>query len=453
MKKILVPTASLLAVFSASLLVASCGDDSKDEAAATPTPAPSGAEATILELAAKTPSLSTLANLVVLCKLDGALKESGDKTVFAPSNDAFAKAFPTAPTKCTDDVKTTLLSHVIGKKIAAKDIAEKEAEVASLAGPVFAKKSGSSVLINGNAKVTTADVMASNGVVHIIDKVLTPDSLGTVVDIAAKRAAFTSLVSLVTACDLADTLADKAKTYTVFAPTNDAFKVVFPTLPKTCAASTKTTLLNHVIGSKILAKDIVAAETEVASLGGPVFAKKASSKVLIDGAAEVVAADVTSANGVVHVINKVLKPDSLGTVVDALAKRSDFSSLVSTAVTADVAGALTTAPSITVFAPTNAAFAAISSVTAGLSATQLADVLKNHVIAEKILAADVIANAPINAKATLRTGTTLDIAVSSAPVTVSVKVTGSSNTASTVTATDIVTSNGVIHTVSSVILP
>ena len=148
-------------------------------AAPAATAAPAQKEAaspTIATLAAKTPQLSTLLSLVKKAGLADELSAPGALTVFAPTNAAFKKVPKTtlnALAKNPAALKRVLLYHVVaGKVTAAKVVKLKSAK--TLAGPsVRIRVSGMTVRIN-NARVTTADVKASNGVVHVIDRVLIP---------------------------------------------------------------------------------------------------------------------------------------------------------------------------------------------------------------------------------------------------------------------------------------
>ena len=144
--------------------------------AATAAPAQKQASPTIATLAAKTPQLSTLLSLVKKAGLADELSGPGALTVFAPTNAAFAKvpkATLNSLAKNPAALKRVLLYHVVaGKVTAAKVVKLKSAK--TLAGPsVRIRLTGMTVRIN-NARVTTADVNASNGVVHVIDRVLIP---------------------------------------------------------------------------------------------------------------------------------------------------------------------------------------------------------------------------------------------------------------------------------------
>ena len=144
--------------------------------AASAAPAKTDASPTIATLAGKTPQLSTLLSLVKKAGLADELSAPGALTVFAPTNAAFAKV-PKATlntlAKNPAQLKRVLLYHVVsGKVAAAKVVKLKSAK--TLAGPsVRIRVTGKTVRVN-NARVTAADVKASNGIVHVIDRVLIP---------------------------------------------------------------------------------------------------------------------------------------------------------------------------------------------------------------------------------------------------------------------------------------
>ncbi len=131
----------------------------------------------IVELAAATPDLSTLVTAVQAAGLVDALSVPGKITVFAPTNAAFA-ALPagTLDSLLADkDALTEVLTyHVSGSYYPASTLLGQRGRVPTLQGGFIRVNATDGVVLNHTANVTTPDVMASNGVVHIIDSVLLP---------------------------------------------------------------------------------------------------------------------------------------------------------------------------------------------------------------------------------------------------------------------------------------
>lgn len=140
-------------------------------AACASTPAP----ATIADTAARTPQLSTLAKLIADAGLTDTLRGAGPFTVFAPTDEAF-KAVPAATmAKLAQDkemLRAVLSYHVLPAKVAAAEVKNGPAKTVQ-GGDVALSRAGSFVTVE-DAVVTQADVASSNGVVHLIDRVLMP---------------------------------------------------------------------------------------------------------------------------------------------------------------------------------------------------------------------------------------------------------------------------------------
>ncbi len=164
------------------------------------------------------------------------------------------------------------------------------------------------VSINKNTKVTTADIAAKNGVIHVVDKVILPPS---VVNIALDNDNFTILVQAVVKAGLVDALSG-AGPFTVFAPTNDTFNTLFAQLGISGIDDLKAEQLipilsYHVVSGNVLSTGL--SNGEVGTLNeGKKLTVNLNGGVKINDS-DVVAADIQGSNGVVHVINKVLIPE------------------------------------------------------------------------------------------------------------------------------------------------
>jgi transforming growth factor-beta-induced protein len=164
------------------------------------------------------------------------------------------------------------------------------------------------VYLNGGAMVTTPDVEADNGVIHIIDKVITPP---TVVDIAIANPSFSILVEAVVKAELVETLSS-AGPFTVFAPTNAAFEALFEALEVNGIADlTKEQLVPiltyHVVSGNVLAANVTTGSVPTVNEGNSIDIVVGDG-VTIDGESNVIATDVHGSNGVIYVIDKVLIP-------------------------------------------------------------------------------------------------------------------------------------------------
>jgi len=277
-----------------------------------------------------------------------------------------------------------------------------------------------------------------------------------IVETAQADSRFSILVEAVVAADLAGTLSGPGP-LTVFAPTNDAFAALLAELGVTKAqlladkALLTQVLTYHVLPGKVLKADVPAGKA-ITTVQGGIFKVDVmgSDLVITDGrnrTAKITATDLIATNGVIHVVDKVILPADKNVVQTAQAL-PDFSILVEAVVAANLQGTLSGSGPFTVFAPTNAAFAALLAELGVTKDQLLADVplltrvLTYHVVNGRVLKADVPVGAAI---ATVEGGTfTVDA---------SLAITDQRGRQSGIVATDVLSSNGVIHVVDRVLLP
>ena len=177
------------------------------------------------------------------------------------------------------------------------------------------------VFIN-DAQVIITDIKANNGVIHVIDKVLTPEleeaveetvpeeDLISIAEIAVADGRFTTLVAALTAADLVETLSGDG-TFTVFAPTDDAFAALPEGMVDGLLADTESltqVLLYHVVGDVVMAESVVELDEAGTLQGSNVNISVVDGKVFINDA-QVIITDLKANNGVIHVIDKVLLPN------------------------------------------------------------------------------------------------------------------------------------------------
>lgn len=269
----------------------------------------------------------------------------------------------------------------------------------------------------------------------------------TVTEYAISDKNFSILVQALTKANLADVLNGEGS-FTVFAPTNDAFNALFAQLGVSgiedlSAATLTPILLYHVLGAEEKSSMLTSGYYPTLSPAQGNFSTlfiSTTSGVTVNKDAKVTLADVDVKNGVIHAIDKVLLPP---TVVDAAIANGNFTILVQAVVKAGLAETLKGTGPFTVFAPTDAAFQALFtqlgvSGIADLSAAQLVPILKYHVVSGNIRSSQLTAG-----NVTTLNGT---IAVTLSP---SPAINGTSN----IIATDVQASNGVIHVIDKVLLP
>ena len=210
-------------------------------------------------------------------------------------------------------------------------------------------------------------------------------------------------------------------------------------------------LLYHVVGAIVLSKDVPASDTVNTLLTTNIYASKNANGVFVNGIA-VKAADVQAANGVIHVISKVLIPPTK-TIAQIVSEDPDLSLLLTAVVRAGLADAVSGKGKFTVFAPTNAAFIAAglpdaASINA-VPVDAVASIVKAHLFGTNVFSSDLTAGASVP---TLETDKSLVVGLTPP----SVKIVGSSNPASNIiipAGVNIITTNGVIHKIDRVLLP
>ena len=445
----------------------------------------------IVEIASNTDDLSILVSaLTKFPDLVEALEtNSGSYTVFAPTNAAFADLLSVTGQTELDDIPENVLRRVLeyhvisGSELESGALTDGQTAETLLGESVTVSKNGDQVSID-NSNVANADITAVNGIVHILDAVLVPELeasiVNTVVEPAYFNKDFTILTDAVVKAELLETLTDPTMEYTVFAPTNDAFEAAGINSLENLTKEDLTPILTyHVLGSEVVKSALPSTGSAVSTLNGDFYLSINDNGVFINGTSEVVATDIqpgTDDNGVVHVIDRTLIPASENIVEIAVAasqaSEAEFSQLVAalTAVeedanAADLVTALSSSETgdgapFTVFAPTDAAFEALYTAAGvedldglvnALGIATVEAVLKYHVISGSRVFSTDLPN--IDGPVTTLEGGTISINLST--LTITENDTNSLDDASeaSITDTDILATNGVIHTIDKVILP
>jgi uncharacterized surface protein with fasciclin (FAS1) repeats len=457
-----------------TLLFVSCSDDDNG------TPPPPETTTTIVDAAQVTAELSSLVS--ALQKADesanndlvSALSGEGPFTVFAPTNAAFSDLLTQLDgfdslddfnsEQLQDLLAVILTYHVISGTVATSSDLSNGQTLTTLQGATLTVSTEGGVFIGDAtdtpAQVTTADVTTSNGVVHIIDKVLLPQTildalsdilLVPITDLAIGNENLENLVAALIAADgdLPNALRGDGP-FTVLAPTDEAFETFLDgaSLEDVPVEVLTQILLNHVIEGAIYSTDL----TGLGSGYTSTLAKGAqdanmsiffdtSDGVTFNGVSSVVIPDVKALNGVVHVVDAVI---DLPNIVDHAVANPNLTSLVA----ALTDGGNTTFTDLlsneeeefTVFAPVNDAFAAFTNP----NSNDLNAILSNHVVVGASAFSSGLTNSYVNTAAEFDTDENLSLYINTDD---GVTLNGVSNVA----IADIVATNGVIHAVDAVI--
>lgn len=303
-KKIL--TSHVICV-AACLMLAGLSSCKKDDTAAP-------VQKNILEIVVADTNFSLLKQAVVKAGLTSALS-SGSLTVFAPDNTAFAAAGIDSAAIAAipvNDLVMMVKYHVLNAKIDASSFPDSDT-VNTLDGVnLYASSNANGVFVNG-VKIKTADIQASNGIIHIISDVLAPPT-ESIAEVVSNDTDFEVLLAAVVRAGLASAVSSNGK-YTVFAPTDAAFAAAgFPD-----AASINLAPVNavaaivkaHIIGTNVFASDLINASTATTLQTGTTLTIGTNpATVKITGttnpASNVTEANITTTNGVIHVIDRVL---------------------------------------------------------------------------------------------------------------------------------------------------
>jgi transforming growth factor-beta-induced protein len=342
------PFARLLAASSLVLVLAACGGGSEPPQAPTApsatalsagdaarptalssaraTAAPAVSAPSIVEIAQSSSDFSILVEAVVTAGLAETLSGPGPFTVFAPTNAAFAALLAewhvTKEQVLADkELLTAILTyHVLPGRVPASALSNGLGAGSVNGQPLrfFASDAASGFSIADgrfrHAGIVATDIAASNGVIHVIDRVLLPSN-STVVGIATKLPDFSILVQAVVAAGLVDTLSGHGP-FTVFAPTNEAFAALLAELGVTAEQLLAnrelltTVLTYHVVPGRVISSGIPFGQP-VATVQGQTITIGASPVAITDArgrTAGIVATDIPASNGVIHVIDRVILP-------------------------------------------------------------------------------------------------------------------------------------------------
>jgi uncharacterized surface protein with fasciclin (FAS1) repeats len=311
----------LIAIFA--IFLSACNNDDNDMQPELPI------EQNIVEIAVANPNFSSLVAALTNADLASTLEGNGPFTVFAPTNDAFASFLSANGFSSLDEVPNEiltqiLLNHVVSGSIKSTDLTQgyvsTVASEKTTSNPISLYVDLSSgVRLNGVSSVTTADIEASNGIIHVVDAVI---GVPSVVTHALANENFSILVAALTREDLSTdfvSILSGSGPFTVFAPTNDAFQTLLDSNPDwnnlgdIPAATLEAVLSYHVVGganvlsSSLSNGQIVEALSKdtftINIVGGNVSITDENNRT-----SNIIAVDVQGINGVIHVIEQVILP-------------------------------------------------------------------------------------------------------------------------------------------------
>jgi len=309
----------LIALFTA--LSVSCDDDNNNDNMVV--------DNTITGKAVASPNLSILVQALVRAELATTLKGAGPFTVFAPTNEAFTAFLATTPYATINDVPKEALTQILLNHVVTGSV--KSTDLTTGYIKTLAKGSASTtnnlsmyvnitagVKLNGVATVTTPDIMASNGVIHIVDKVI---DLPTVVTHAAANANFSTLVSVLNRSGEPNFITALSGTgpFTVFAPTNAAFTALNTELAPGGIAGVSAANLTKVLQYHVVSPaNVLAASLTEGQIVTPILTPAQTFTIQLSGGAKIkdarnrisniIITDVQCSNGVIHAVDKVLLP-------------------------------------------------------------------------------------------------------------------------------------------------
>lgn len=276
----------------------------------------------ILDTALAAGSFSTLATALTTADLVDDLQGEGPFTVFAPTDDAFAKLDAGLVSSLVTDpellptLTNILRYHVVSGRLTAADLGLTMGNIfrGAVATRYLTTLSGADlkinvtpfgVMINDVVTVSIPDIDTANGIIHVVDSVILPPS--DIVDTAVD--AGLTLATAVEAADLVGTLKGEGP-FTVFAPVNEAFAALGDTLTTLLLPENKSTLTNiltyHVVPGKIYSAEVAPGTLTMAN-GATAEITAAEGNLFINGA-RIVATDTVAANGVIHFIESVILP-------------------------------------------------------------------------------------------------------------------------------------------------
>jgi uncharacterized surface protein with fasciclin (FAS1) repeats len=303
MKKIKMMRLLSTAFLLITVFMVSCSENENT----VPAPVPN-----IAQIVSQSPNFSTLSAAVAKAGLGDALATTQNITVFAPDNAAFAASGISSIDGYTAaQLQTILLYHVFGQKVSSSAVPVSDTLNSLNTANIYASRNVNGVFTNG-FKVKQADILGSNGVIHVIEKVLIPPTK-TIAELAAADTTLSFLVTALTKTGLLPAVQAVGK-LTVFAPTNQAFRDAGITDVNAIPVDILTNIIKyHAINTNIFASDLVNGATAPTLQGGTVTVNAtpaATVKITTSAqpASAITVPNTVATNGVIHKIGRVMIP-------------------------------------------------------------------------------------------------------------------------------------------------
>lgn len=406
---------------------------------------------TILDLVVENEDFSTLETALGAAGLAETFGQDGTFTVFAPTNEAFAALGDALDTIVADVEELTriLTYHVAGDELSRAELSGLDS-VKTLQGQnISVEVTEDTLILNGNVQVVTADIEASNGIVHVIDTVLIPgEDLPTIAEIVVGNDDFETLLVALQTADLVDTFTGDGD-FTVFAPTDAAFEAIEPSLLEAVLADPDGLLTEiltyHVVGESLDSSELAALPTVRTLQGQDISLEIVGEDLILNGNIKVAPADILASNGVVHVIDTVLIP-AAPTIADVVAGNEQLSQLNRMLEGTGLDDTLKNGE-FTLFAPVNSGLISLNPRLVELliqfAPSFLEEILLNHVVEGRFDAATLLAGGPV----TTLGGFELELSATEEGAQLS-------NVAFTPTVleADIQAENGIVHIIDTVVL-
>jgi transforming growth factor-beta-induced protein len=348
------------------------------------------ADANLVQRLERDGRFTTLLTALDIAGLKETVATGGPFTILAPTDEAFAALPPGTVESLITNVpalQNILLYHVLSGKSSLTKLVNDSTATTLQGNPILALTEGFKVRINGQ-QVDYPSLPTSNGIIHPIEGVLIPAediNINSLVDVLALDGRFKTLIAAVTAAGLADTLATGGP-FTLFAPTDEAFAA----LPAGTVESLVTNvpalqniLLYHVLNDSKSAYELLC-KRSVETLQGETVAVSLNRNGVFVNESRVINPNVKAPNGIIHVIGAVLlPPPPQPNLVETLEADGRFTTLLAALEIAGLKETVATGGTFTVFAPTDAAFAALPPGTVESLVTNvpaLQNILLYHVV-------------------------------------------------------------------------